>query len=216
MMGGGGSREKEGFRAPRVHIDRVYTRKGDGGSTRLVGGTEVVKDDLRVEAYGSVDELNATVGCACASLRLAAVSCAPLTELVEVLTGVQHELFNLGSLLATPAEREGAEMPRVTEHAVRALEQEIDRRTADLPPLTSFVLPGGGSSVTDLQLARTVCRRAERRCVRLATERGLDAAALAYLNRLSDALFVWSRWAGRQFGEPEHLWDPNAGSSRLP
>jgi len=215
-MAGEGDSDAEGtFRSPRVSINRVYTRRGDGGDTRLAGGDRVPKNHLRVEAYGSVDELNAFVGSARESVLRAVRDAPALSALADTLAEVQHELFNLGSLLATPAPQAGAEMPRVTAHVVEWLEAEIDRLGDRLPALKSFVLPGGGRLAVDLHLARTVCRRAERRCVSLAVDQPIDATALAFLNRLSDALFVWSRWASAQLGEPELLWDPNAGSSKL-
>lgn len=203
---------------PRVAINRVYTRQGDGGLTRLVGGQRVPKSDGRIEAYGVVDELNAFVGAARQSvveaLPGAPADCASdLRALGDTLRRVQHELFNLGSILATLPEDVHPKQPRVTEAEVRALETEMDRCQRVLVPLTSFVLPGGTRLNTDLHVARTVCRRAERRCVELAAATEVDPAAVRYLNRLSDALFVWSRLASHLIGAPEVLWTPNEAAS---
>lgn len=196
--------DEQRFRDPRVRINRVYTRTGDRGRTRLVGGQQVAKDDLRIEAYGTVDELMAHIGAA-------AVSCARLDlhVMVSQLQRVQNALFNLGSLLATLPGDVGPRQPRVGPADVERLEASIDACTAELPPLRSFVLPGGCRANTDLHLARTVCRRAERLCVRLARREPLDPWIVPYLNRLSDALFVWSRWVTAQSGSREVLWDPN-------
>jgi cob(I)alamin adenosyltransferase len=200
------------FNTPRITINRVYTRHGDGGRTRLVGGQEVPKDNARIEAYGTI------VGAAGQSLREALPSARPervlaLQELGETLTRVQHELFNLGSILATLPEDVHPRQPRVTEIEVARLEQEMDACQAELAPLRSFVLPGGSRLNTDLHLARTVCRRAERHAVALARQTEVDAQAIAYLNRLSDALFVWSRWATHLLEAKEVLWEPNRAAS---
>jgi cob(I)alamin adenosyltransferase len=164
----------------------------------------VRKDGLRLEAYGTVDELNAHVGAA-------AVSCAELglDPMVAVLGRVQNQLFNLGSLLATLPGDLRPQQPRVGPGDVERLEALIDEHNEDLPALRSFVLPGGCRANTDLHLCRTVCRRAERLCVTLARREPLDPWAVPYLNRLSDAFFVWSRWVSVRAGRPEVLWSPN-------
>ncbi|WP_437803403.1 cob(I)yrinic acid a,c-diamide adenosyltransferase [Sorangium sp. So ce693] len=206
------------FKAPKITINRVYTRQGDGGLTRLVGGQLVPKDDARIETYGTVDELNALVGAARQTL-IELLPGAPgegaqrLVELGRTLLRVQHELFNLGSILATLPEDVHPKQPRVTQAEIDLLEAEMDRCQAELPPLRSFVLPGGSRLNTDLHVARTVCRRAERCCVRLAQAGQADPHAVRYLNRLSDALFVWSRWAAALLGTPELLWEPDASAS---
>jgi cob(I)alamin adenosyltransferase len=206
------------FREPRVTINRVYTRQGDDGRTGLVGGQRVSKHDARIEAYGTVDELNAFVGVtrqtiADALLAAPEPSRAELARLGEVLGRVQHELFNLGSLLATLPEDVRPQQPRVTDVEIAALEADMDRCQEGLEPLRSFVLPGGSRLNADLHVARTVCRRAERRSVELAAHADVDACAIRYLNRLSDALFVWSRWASHLLGAAEVLWQPNAAAS---
>ena len=203
--------DKEQFREPRLSLHRIYTRSGDAGSTRLVNGRRVRKDDPKVAAYGTVDELIAVVGRARESLRAAESGGAALSPLGDVLLRVQHELFNLGSEIATDSGELGPQQPRVVRAQVERLEAEIDAMNADLRALTSFVLPGGSALNADLHVCRTVCRRAERAVVSLAaSESGLDLP-LQYLNRLSDALFVWSRWACYRGDEPETLWQPNLG-----
>lgn len=185
-----------------IRINRVYTRTGDQGQTGLVGGHRVGKDDLRIECYGTVDELNATVGLA--RLHTGTEALAPLDA---ILRRVQNELFNLGSLLATRAEDLHPRQPVIEDRHVERLEQEIDRFNAGLPELRSFVLPGGGAAAAHLHLCRTVCRRAERLTVHLSRGETVMPEAIRYLNRLSDALFVFARWAAHTGGEPEPLWE---------
>ena len=196
------------FEQPRLAINRVYTRRGDAGQTSLAGGQRLAKNDLRIEAYGAVDELNSFIG-------LARESARELPELYEILGRVQHELFNLGSLLATMPEDLHPKQARITAADSEQLEREIDRMNEGLPRLRSFVLPGGSRLNAELHVCRTICRRAERVCVALAGAHGnVDEASLKYLNRLSDALFVWSRWASHRLGVAEVLWEPNQASSQ--
>jgi cob(I)alamin adenosyltransferase len=198
------------FEEPRnITLNRIYTRGGDEGETSLVGGQRVAKDALRIECYGTVDELNAFVG-------MAQVSCGELPaldELRRILTRVQHELFNLGSILATLPADVHPRQPRITDSEIVRLEEEIDRMNADLPALNSFVLPGGSRINTELHACRTICRRAERAVVALNHAGDADPHAVVYLNRLSDAFFVWSRWANRRLGLPETLWRANEPAS---
>lgn len=176
---------------------RIYTRSGDGGETGLLGGGRVPKDHARVEAYGTVDELNAVLGLARAACRH--------PELDARLARIQGELFALGADLADAR----SEVPaRLGASAVERLEREIDAMDAELPPLHRFVLPGGGELGARLHLARTVCRRAERRVVRLAAVAPVPRDALRYLNRLSDWLFVAARWANARDGAAEVTWEP--------
>jgi cob(I)alamin adenosyltransferase len=206
----------EPFDNPRLAINRVYTRRGDRGETGLVGGQRVPKDSLRIEAYGTVDELNAFIGAARESAREAIDGgCAALQPLMEILLRVQHELFNLGSILATLPEDVHPKQARVTDAEIARLETEMDRMNEPLPPLRSFVLPGGSRLNTDLHICRTVCRHAERIAVALARQESIPEEAVRYLNRLSDALFVWSRWASHVAGVEETLWEPNRSSSGL-
>jgi cob(I)alamin adenosyltransferase len=197
------------FNEPRLALNRIYTKRGDAGETSLVGGQPAMKDALRIECFGTIDELNSFTGMAC----FAASREPALAELAAILIRVQHELFNLGSILATLPEDVGPKQPRVTEVEVQQLEREIDAMNAALPPLRSFVLPGGSEINGLLHVCRTVCRRAERLCVRLSREESAPTAAIQYLNRLSDAFFVWSRWANLQLGADEVLWKPNEAAS---
>lgn len=185
---------------------------GDAGETRLAGGQRVRKDDPRIDCYGTVDELNAFVGVARTTAEELAEKAERLRGFARILKRVQHELFNLGSILATWPEDVHPKQARVTAADVEQLEREIDEANAELEPLRSFVLPGGSRLDAELHICRTVCRRAERRLVKLAREQDVPAEAAQYLNRLSDALFVWSRWVNRVLGEPEMLWEPNAAA----
>ena len=197
----------EAFDKPRLAINRVYTRAGDTGLTSLAGGQRLPKNDARIEAYGTVDELNSFVG-------LARESCTELPELAKILRRVQHELFNLGSILATLPEDVHPKQARITAADAEQLEREIDEMNEHLPPLRSFVLPGGCRLNAELHICRTICRRAERICVGLAAQGNCDEVNIKYLNRLSDAFFVWSRWASHKLGAPETLWEPNQAASQ--
>ena len=197
---------KDRYNDPKLAINRVYTRKGDAGETRLVGGQKVAKNALRIEAYGTVDELNAFVGLA----RQTILDDHPqmLAEMAETLIRVQHDLFNLGSILATLPEDVVSQMPRVTEEDVLSLETSMDRYNEGLEPLRSFVLPGGTRINAELHICRTVCRRAERVCVSLSKTSEVNAAGLKYVNRLSDLLFVMARVLNARAGSADVLWQP--------
>lgn len=193
------------LRLAMPRITKVYTRQGDAGGTRLVGGREIPKDDARIEAYGTVDELNAVLGTALAG--------EPGERCREMLVRIQNELFHLGAMLATPDEdRERFPGPSIEDRHVTALEGWIDEINGALPPLENFVLPGGTLAAARLHVARCVCRRAERRAVTLAgTSPGsTTGAAVRYLNRLSDLLFVLSRHENDRTGTAEVLWDSHA------
>ena len=185
-----------------VRIDRVVTRGGDGGETSLGDGKRVPKSAPRVDAFGTIDEANAAIGV----LRVLARGDA---EADAMLARVQNELFDLGADLATPPA--GAERPalRIVEGQVERLEREIDRLNEPMPPLTSFILPGGSAGATALHFARTVCRRAERASVALGEHEAVGPQSLKYLNRLSDLLFVAARHANDQ-GRGDVLWAPGA------
>ena len=181
---------------------RLYTRSGDTGQTALFGGGRVPKDHPRVEAYGCVDELNATLG--------VTVSFLKQRRLTAGLPGIQNELFNIGSELTseTSANRaaEAGRLFREPEARIAALERLIDEYDAKVPPLSTFVLPSGTQAGALLHLARTVCRRTERAIVRLASEEPVNPAILKYINRLSDLLFVLSRYVNKAAGKAETLW----------
>lgn len=180
---------------------KIYTKTGDAGETGLFGGPRVRKSDPRVDAYGEVDELNATIG------QVRAIVEDP--ELDHHLARVQDELFCVGAELATPhGAKARAALPPVDARWAERLEAAIDAWDAELPPLRQFVLPGGTRTAAALHLARCVCRRAERRVVALAAETEVEPAVIAYLNRLSDFLFMAARLANHRAKRPEVLWDP--------
>jgi len=189
-----------------IRITRVYTRGGDQGSTALVGGKRVPKDDRRIEAYGAIDELNSILGLA-RVFNTDAPADPSQGRLEELLKRLQNQLFDLGSELATPSDGSYEGMYRVAAEDVSALEKEIDTLQQDLAPLDSFILPGGGKVAAFLHQARTVCRRAERDILRLSREQEIGAFVLPWVNRLSDLLFVLSRWVCKQRGESEFLWE---------
>jgi cob(I)alamin adenosyltransferase len=201
------------FDKPRIAINRVYTRQGDQGETALAGGQRVPKDGARIQAYGTVDELNSFVGVARSTVAEMAAGEPRFAVLGAILLRVQHELFNLGSILATLPQDVHPKQARVTETEVAQLETEMDRMNEELPPLRSFVLPGGSRLNGELHVCRTVCRRAERAAVALARAENIPPETLRYLNRLGDAMFVWSRWASHLAGAPETLWEPNQAAS---
>jgi cob(I)alamin adenosyltransferase len=184
-------------------ITKVYTRTGDDGSTGLGGGQRVRKDALRIAAYGTVDELNSQLG---------VVLSGSLEDALRAILGrIQNELFHLGSDLSILEEDKARiPVPRIEERHVRQLERDIDRLQEDLAPLENFILPGGASGAAHLQVARTVCRRAERELVSLARAEAVGEFALRYLNRLSDLLFVMARWENWKKKVPDVLWDSRA------
>jgi len=190
-----------------MRITKVYTRTGDKGKTRLAGGQQVWKDSLRVEAYGDVDELNSTIGVVRA-FNAELVGIHPAADrLEEELRWMQNKLFDVGGLLSTAPGQTFKNMPTVTVRDVTRLEKLMDSCQKDLPPLKEFILPGGGKISSLLHQARTICRRAERMCVRLGREEPLAPSLVRFLNRLSDALFVLARWMAKQQNEPEFLWE---------
>ncbi len=180
---------------------KIYTKTGDSGSTGLFGGGRVPKDDVRVEAYGDVDELNAVLG--------VARSVEPMPRVDEVLVPIQRDLFAIGALLATPDRDKMAmhlQKARIDEGRIEELERAIDDGEAELEPLTAFIIPGGSPKAAALHVARTVCRRAERHVVRLQHDVDLPPLAVIYLNRLSDLLFTLARVANRRAGAGEVTW----------
>jgi cob(I)alamin adenosyltransferase len=180
---------------------KIYTRTGDAGETALFGGGRVPKDDARVRAYGDVDELNSTIG--------AALACEPRDFEPAILEAIQRDLLAIGGRLASPNPEKVAralEKAVIPPDRVRALEEVIDRADTELPPLSAFVLPGGGPKAAWLHLARTVCRRAERSVVALHREGGVPPVIIAYLNRLSDLLFTLARLANHRGRIPDRTW----------
>jgi cob(I)alamin adenosyltransferase len=186
-----------------VHLSRIYTKFGDGGETCLGNGKKVAKDHIRVEAYGSVDELNALLGMI--------LSAADAGESRDLLLAIQNDLFDLGGDLCIPQEpgQEPGSCLRVTDRQVDRLEKAIDRLNERLKPLNSFILPGGSPMASWCHLARTVCRRAERQVVTLAKGEQVNAQVIIYLNRLSDLLFVMARIHNDE-GSKDILWKPGA------
>jgi cob(I)alamin adenosyltransferase len=194
-----------------IYLSKIYTKAGDKGDTALVGGQRVPKDSARIEAYGTVDELNAVIGLVRRANLDEKGPDAARAEIDRILSRVQNELFNLGSLLATLPGDLSPKQPRIEERHIVKLEEEIDRMNEHLPALRSFTLPGGGQVSSWLHLARTVCRRAERRIVTLAAvEPATDPMVVKYVNRLSDHLYVMGRWNVRERGETEPLWTPES------
>jgi cob(I)alamin adenosyltransferase len=189
-----------------ISITKVYTRHGDKGDTHLVGGARVPKDDARIESYGTIDELNSVLGIVRAANDAAPAS-ATKTRLDQILRQVQNELFDLGSELATPPDAAWEGMIRIGAEQIEVLERTIDECQEELAPLKSFILPGGGMIAAFLHQARTVCRRAERDILRLMRKEPIGEHVLGYVNRLSDLLFVLSRWVSHALGEPEYLWE---------
>ncbi|MDQ1346958.1 MAG: cob(I)alamin adenosyltransferase [Acidobacteriota bacterium] len=184
-------------------LTRIYTRTGDDGSTALGSGTRVAKDNLRVDCYGTVDELNSQLG--------VALSQAPPESLAAPLARIQNDLFHLGAdLCVTEADKAARPLPRIEARHVEWVEEQIDAWNARLPALDNFILPGGCSTAAQLHVARTVCRRAERILVALARQEPVGDWALPYLNRLSDLLFVYARAANLLTGEADRLWDSHA------
>jgi cob(I)alamin adenosyltransferase len=191
-----------------IRLTKIYTRTGDKGLTALVGGKRVPKESGRLEAYGTIDELNAIVGIVRTYVpQYETKFGAEYSWYAEMLRRIQNELFDVGSELATPDDAEYEGMHRMGEGEVKLLEQEMDRMQKDLQPLNSFTLPGGGVLNAFLHQARTVCRRAERVCWMLQRDEPINASLMAYVNRLSDHLFVQSRWVAKRLDEPEYLWD---------
>jgi cob(I)alamin adenosyltransferase len=184
-------------------ITKVYTRTGDDGTTALGGGQRLAKDNPRIAAYGTVDELNAVLG--------VARTCGLDARIEVQLSRIQHELFHLGSdLCVLEDDKPAMPVPAIEERHVTALESLMDELSDDLAPLENFILPGGSPTAAYLHVARTVCRRAERELVTLVGREPVGPYTMQYLNRLSDALFVMARWENAVRGVPDVLWDSRA------
>jgi cob(I)alamin adenosyltransferase len=196
-------------------LTRIYTRTGDDGTTGLIGGRRVHKNALRIETYGTVDELSSVVGVARSALYALQANATGdalrvAGELDRWLAWTQDVLFNLGCELATPSDEQRDSSPAVRAGDAIALERAIDRAQTELEPLANFIHPGGSLPGAVLHQSRTVARRAERLLVSLAEHETVSPDARRFVNRLSDALFVWSRWINHALGRPEHLWNPKA------
>jgi cob(I)alamin adenosyltransferase len=185
---------------------KIYTRTGDAGDTSLFGGTRVSKSDVRVDAYGEVDELNACLGWVLAALAASSGASNVNAQVTDALVRIQRDLFALGARLADPTDSISTRVAKVvvTDADVERLEQLIDRLEGDLTPLTHFILAGGVEAAARLHFARAVCRRAERRMVAL--QPAVDALLVRYINRLSDLLFVMARWVNHRAGISETEW----------
>ncbi len=175
---------------------KIYTKTGDKGETSLIGGKRVSKDSIRIESYGTVDELNTILGI-CRSTN-------PAKEIDEILYIIQNDLFTLGTMLATPANTQNK--PLLLSESISQIEKLIDKVELELTPLKNFILPGGDTTASMLHLARAVCRRAERKVVQLSHEEVIEQNILIYLNRLSDLLFVLARWSNKLSNTPEKQW----------
>ncbi len=185
---------------------KIYTRTGDKGETSLFGGRRVMKDSLRIRAYGTVDELNAMLGVAAASTGN--------EQLIQVIRTLQEELFMVGADLATPTGVKEAKTVRVKERHISGLEREIDRHEEELEPLRYFILPGGTPGAAALHVARTICRRAERDTFELSKHEEINTLVIVYLNRLSDLLFVLARIANVRYGEKDVPWHPERSDEK--
>ena len=188
-------------------LTRIYTRTGDDGTTGLVGGQRIKKNALRIECYGTIDELSSAIGLARSALRKHLEGHERARRLDAWLAWSQDVLFNLGSDLATLPNDRWDGMPLATQADATALERAIDEAQKNLQPLNNFIHPGGATAGAFLHLARTICRRAERAIVTLSEQEEISREVVMYVNRLSDALFVWSRWINEELGQPEHLWE---------
>tara|TARA_Y100001970_G_scaffold147102_1_gene180617 strand:- start:4733 stop:5350 length:618 start_codon:yes stop_codon:yes gene_type:complete len=202
---------KKEYKEPKITINKVYTKKGDAGLTDLIGKHKVSKSDLRVKSYGELDELNSLIGGCQQMLIEESFSSDDKDLLIKILTRIQHEIFNLGNMIATLDANISDNMPRIDEIHLSKLEKDIDYYNTKLPALKSFVLPGGSMTNVWFHLTRTVARRSERTIVELSQLEEVDALILKYINRLSDAFFVWARWVifFKNDGNNEKLWNPN-------
>ena len=195
------------YKEVKLTINKVYTKAGDSGETYLVGGQKISKDHLRVCSYGEIDELIALVGGCRESIIY--FNQTNIKNLLPILKRIQNELFNVGNMLATTEGKVYNNMPQVDKNHIKNLEEEIDFYNKKLPVLKSFILPGGSDINIWFHLSRTVCRRAERSVVKLSNNENIDTNIIKYLNRLSDALFVWSRWINYTLNLDESIWNPN-------
>ena len=200
---------KKEFKEPNININKVYTKLGDDGKTAIIGGQRLGKNNIRIDAYGDVDELNSIIGGVRNSLSKYIGDKEELVYIDRRLLQIQHELFNLGTMLATVDQEVLKELPAINLNNIKKIEDDIDKVTNKLPKLKSFTLSGGSNVNVWFHLARTVCRRSERKAVALSKDSIIDENCIKYLNRLSDLLFVWSRYANKILNVDEVLWSPN-------
>jgi len=197
------------YNKPKIKINKVYTKSGDSGKTKLTGGQTRLKSDLRIDCYGEIDELNSNIGACIVNIKNIEINSEMKLKLISILIKIQNQLFNLGAMVATMPENIHSKMPKIEDVHIKYLEDEMDKFNNELKPLTSFVLPGGSKSNAFLHIARTICRRVERKAVKLMMKEEINPIIIIYLNRLSDALFVWSRWVICLENKNENYWNPN-------
>lgn len=185
---------------------KIYTRQGDAGTTSLVGGQRISKSDPRLEAYGTLDELNAFLGLTVCAVQKISVQHSTLSRLETTLATIQNDLFTIGSHLACVDDKQRQTLPALPLGTIHLLEQEIDTMTAHIPALKQFILPGGTEASTLFHVSRTVCRRAERATVTLQSNSKVEPEIIQYINRLSDYLFVAARYAQHTLGHPDVPW----------
>ena len=191
------------FKTPKITINKVYTKKGDDGYTSLVGGEKVKKNSTRISGFGEIDELNVLLGLCAANAEIDKL------KIKSKIVKIQNDLFNLGNMLATPTEHMNSKSAHISDNSFEFLENHIDIYNEKLDSLVSFVLPGGSKASVDFHIARVVCRRCERLIVGMCETNNIDLIIVKYLNRLSDLLFVWSRYSNFILGVEEVLWNPN-------
>ena len=202
------------YNNPNITISKVFTKKGDSGKTELIGKKNVYKDNIRIDAYGELDELNVIIGGCCKELQELVVSrpSNKILRLIEILELLQNKIFNLGNMIATIDADTLKDMPQIDVEDLKELEKNINNYNDDLPTLSSFVLPGGSNANIWFNLSRTVSRKCERIIVKLHKEEPLPLIILKYINRVSDAFFVWGRWINFNLNIDEKLWNPNKGN----
>lgn len=195
-----------------VWMIKIYTKKGDQGQTCLVSGEKVLKSHVRLESYGTLDELNSTIGVALSHIEASPKKVELKKYLADISFQIQNDLFNIGSQLACANTEMQKKLPNISESDITSLEQKIDELTAELPFLRKFILPGGSISASSFHVSRTVCRRAERLCIRLRDEKTgdekavIDPLIIPYINRLSDLLFVMARFCNKVESVSEVEW----------
>ena len=190
-----------------IKINKVYTKKGDSGKTQLIGKNNISKSNLRIECYGQVDELNSSLGF-CKALINNENKMNDKKDVLDSINKIQNDLFNLGTMLAVSDDSNIDNFPSINKKDIAFLEQLIDSYNKNLESLNSFVLPSGSLSASYFHICRTICRRAERRCVSLSSSENVDTLIIVYLNRLSDLFFVWARWVNKRLEIKEDLWKP--------